>query len=180
MSAQYDLVKVPTGSNEEKEELLYPRIVSSGTIDTETLIERISQSSTFTPGDLKGALQEFTHSLTEYLKDGYTVELGEIGYFSPSIKGRGVKNKKDIRSTSITFKSVNFRANKKLRRNLRGDLQRSTNGFRQSAQVGEEERLLQTCALPIYRPMKSYAAYFIIWKPTFSLPECNTHISPAY
>ena len=75
MSAQYDLVKVPTGSNEEKEELLYPRIVSSGTIDTETLIERISQSSTFTPGDLKGALQEFTHSLTESCRGGATVAL---------------------------------------------------------------------------------------------------------
>ncbi|WP_321333353.1 HU family DNA-binding protein [uncultured Bacteroides sp.] len=143
MSAMYDLVEKPNPKGDGEKQQLYPRIVSSGTISTEKLIERISGACSLTPGDLKGAIVELTHAISEYLKDGFTVELGELGYFSPRIKGRGVNNKKEIRSTSIYFDNVNFRASKKIRQSLYAPLERAQYGFQKSSNSSREKRRAQ-------------------------------------
>lgn len=140
MSAMYDLVEKPNPKGDDEKQLLYPRIVSSGTISTEKLIERITGACSLTPGDVKSAIIGISDVMAEYLKDGYTVELGDIGYFSPSIKGRGVSNKKEIRSTAISFDNVNFRASKKFRNSLYGTLERAQYGFRKSSKMSDEKR----------------------------------------
>ena len=61
----------------------------------------------------------------QYLGEGYRVELGEFGFFSAKVKAsRLVANKNDIRSESVAFNGVNFRASKSMRVGIRGDLER--------------------------------------------------------
>ncbi len=143
MSAMYDLVEKPNPKGDGKKQKLYPRIVSSGTISTDKLIARISEACSLTPGDLKGAITELTHITAEYLKDGFTVEIGDLGYFSARVKGRGVDDKKEIRSTSIYFNNINFRASKKMRQNIYAPLERAQYGFKKSLQSSEEKRRRQ-------------------------------------
>lgn len=144
MAASYDLRERPNLEGDGKPQPLYPRIVSHGTICTESLLKEISEDSTFTVGDLEGVLVSLENKIANYLKSGYHVELGKIGYFSASLKARPVMDKKEIHAPSIEFDNVNFRASAWLRKEIRtGRLQRSSagRGFRVSSQLGTEECL---------------------------------------
>lgn len=142
MSALYELRKNPKRKGDEEPPLLHPRIVSSGTIPTRKLLEEISAATTFTVGDLEGALTALTEKMSTYLVDGYHVELGKIGYFSVSLKAtHPITDKKHIRATSIYFDNVNFRASKWFRNYTRGRVERSQIlGFRSSSSMSEEEK----------------------------------------
>jgi hypothetical protein len=78
--------------------------------------------------------------MATHLKNGYNVEFGNIGYFSAKLKARPVIEKDEIRSASVEFDNVNFRASAWLKKNTRGDLERSSRGFQTSAKLSEEER----------------------------------------
>ena len=54
MAARYDFREVPSKKENGEEPKLYPHIISSGTIRTRTILEEISEASTFTVGDLEG------------------------------------------------------------------------------------------------------------------------------
>ena len=147
MTAKYDFRKTPDPKGDSEKQSLHPRIISSGTISTEQILEDISHASTFTVGDLEGMLASLTDRVLTYLTDGYHVELGQMGYFSASLKARPVLDKKEIRSPSIEFDNVNFRASAWFRKRLRGPVQRVTNnGIHSSTGENEDEykkRLLQ-------------------------------------
>lgn len=74
MAARYDFRKVPSKKGNGEEPKLYPHIVSGGTIRTRTILEEISEASTFTVGDLEGVLCALTEKISKYLVDGYHVE----------------------------------------------------------------------------------------------------------
>lgn len=74
---------------------------------------------------IDGILTELKDDVLEYLGEGYHVELGEFGFFSAKVKAsRLVANKNDLRSESVAFDGVNFRASKSFRQGIRGDLER--------------------------------------------------------
>ena len=73
---------------------------------------------------IEGILSELQNETLEYLGEGYRVELGEFGFFSAKVKSRLVENKNDLRSNSVSFDGVNFRASKSFRTGIRGDLER--------------------------------------------------------
>jgi hypothetical protein len=140
MAAMYDFRENPNPKGDGEKQSLHPRIVSSGTIRTHELLEDISSGSTFTVGDMEGMLTALTEKISRYLKDGYNVELGKIGYFSAKLKSRPVVDKKDIRSPSICFDNVNFRSSAWFRKNTRGTVERASNGFQTSTQMSEAEQ----------------------------------------
>lgn len=138
MAAQYDFVENPNTRGEGKKQTFHPRIVSKGTIDTETLINSISESCTLTPADLKAALSALSGQLARYLREGYQVEMAGMGFFSATLKARPVTDKREIRSTSVSFDKVNFRACAQLKKNIQGELERHPQGFRHSSGLSSE------------------------------------------
>ena len=140
MSAMYDFKETPKAAHQKGEQVLHPRIVSQGTISTDTLIEEISRATTFTPADLKGVLAALEGVLAQHLSDGYHVELGNIGYFSAKLKSRAITDKSEIRSSSVHFDNVNFRTSIWLRKHLKGDLVRSPQGMHHSKESNKESR----------------------------------------
>ena len=110
MAADYDFRRKPNEKGDGEVQPLYPRIVSKGTIDSKRLFREIAEASSFTEGDLAGIMVAFQEKVSYYLSEGYHVKLGEIGYFSSSLRARPVMDKKEIRSVSISFDNVNFRA----------------------------------------------------------------------
>lgn len=139
--AFYDLKKKPALTTKEGEkETLYAGIVYSGTITSEKLLERVAEYSGFKVGDMEGALTAIMDMMAYYIGEGYRVELGDIGYFSGKLKSRLVEKKTDIRSRSIRFNGVNFRASAAFKRKASGELERSPHRyFRSSSRLGKEE-----------------------------------------
>ena len=142
MSALYELRENPKRKSDEETTLFHPRIVSNGTISTRKLLEEVASSTTFTVGDLEGAVTALTEKISDYLIDGYHVELGKIGYFSVSLKAKHpITDKKKVRATSIYFDNINFRASSWFRKYTRGKVERSELlGFRSSAKLSQETK----------------------------------------
>ena len=124
--AFYNLKKKPALTTKEGEtETMYADIVYSGTIPAERLIRGVAKRTGFKEGVIEGILMELKDDVLQYLREGYRVELGEFGFFSAKVKAsRLVANKNDIRSESVAFNGVNFRASKSMRVGIRGDLER--------------------------------------------------------
>ena len=124
--AFYNLKKKPALTTKEGEtETMYADIVYSGTIPAERLIRGVAKRTGFKEGVIEGLLIELKEDVLHYLGEGYRVELGEFGFFSAKVKAsRLVANKNDIRSESVAFNGVNFRASKSMRVGIRGDLER--------------------------------------------------------
>ena len=124
--AFYNLKKKPALTTKEGEtETMYADIVYSGTIPAERLIRGVAKRTGFKEGVIEGILMELKDDVLQYLGEGYRVELGEFGFFSAKVKAsRLVANKNDIRSESVAFNGVNFRASKSMRGGIRGDLER--------------------------------------------------------
>ena len=115
--AFYNLKKKPALTTKEGEtETMYADIVYSGTIPAERLIRGVAKRTGFKEGVIEGILMELKDDVLQYLGEGYRVELGEFGFFSAKVKAsRLVANKNDIRSESVAFNGVNFRASKSMR-----------------------------------------------------------------
>ena len=124
--AFYNLKKKPALTTKEGEtETMYADIVYSGTVPAERLIRGVAKRTGFKEGVIEGILMELEDDVLQYLGEGYRVELGEFGFFSAKVKAsRLVANKNDIRSESVAFNGVNFRASKSMRVGIRGDLER--------------------------------------------------------
>ena len=124
--AFYNLKKKPALTTKEGDkETMYADIVYSGTIPAERLIRGVAKRTGFKEGVIEGILMELKEDVLQYLGEGYRVELGEFGFFSAKVKAsRLVANKNDIRSESVAFNGVNFRASKSMRVGIRGDLER--------------------------------------------------------
>lgn len=124
--AFYNLKKKPALTTKEGEtETMYADIVYSGTIPAERLIRGVAKRTGFKEGVIEGILMKLKEDVLQYLGEGYRVELGEFGFFSAKVKAsRLVANKNDIRSESVAFNGVNFRASKSMRVGIRGDLER--------------------------------------------------------
>lgn len=140
MAATYDFIANPNPKGDGEKQPLHPRIVSKGTISSRDLLEAIASGSTFTVGDIEGALTELENKISTYLKEGYHVELGKFGFFSAKLKSRPVMDKNEIRASSIQFDNVNFRASSWFKKQIQGDLERVGDGFRSSVLSSEAQR----------------------------------------
>lgn len=112
------MVRNPAPAENEKVPFLHARVVSKGTIGIKELMEG-AKRSTFSPADMKGALQLLSDLMAEQLSLGYNVELEGIGFFSVALQSRPVMDKTEIRSESVHFKDVNFRCSKDLKAKLK-------------------------------------------------------------
>lgn len=120
MTARYDLYLNPPSEEGKEERPLHARIVPYGTISTQRLAEEIAYGTSFTPGDVVGVLEMLALKTADYLSQGYWVNLNGLGIFSISLKCRPVFRKDEIRSASVHFKQVNFRAGSELRKRMSG------------------------------------------------------------
>ena len=89
-----------------------------------------------------GTLQAVTDELYSWLSEGWTVEVGELGYFSVLLKcDRQVTDKKEIRSPSVHFQNVNLRLGSKFRNRFNTmELERKASPYVSRSLMGEEER----------------------------------------
>lgn len=140
MAAEYDFQRRPNPKGDGELQPLYPRIVNKGTISMERLTQDISGMSSFTPGDVKGVMALIEDRISYYLSEGHHVQLGNIGYFSASLKARPVMDPKEIHAQTIFFGKVNLRISPDFRKRCAGFVERAKYGFRKSSELTGAER----------------------------------------
>lgn len=119
MPAQYDFYKnqMPKGSNRKPR--LHARIVTRGTTTTEKLAEDIHSRSTLSIADVMATLVSLGEVITDRLKEGERIYIKGLGYFQMTLQCPPAKTAKEIRAESIKFKSVAFRPEAELKKELR-------------------------------------------------------------
>ncbi len=95
----------------------------------------------FSQATVDGCLQAVTDELRHWLSQGWIVEVGELGYFSLSLKyDRPVMEKNEIRSPSIHLNRINLRVNKKFREALKPlQLERMESPYRTGSNHDEDK-----------------------------------------
>lgn len=140
--AYYDLKKKPALTTKEGEkEVLYVQAITAGTIPSDEFLELVSKRVGFRKGEIEGVLMSVFDTAADWINKGFSVEIGEFGFFTGKVKGnRLVEKKTDIRAQSICFNDVNFRPSATFKKALDGELSRvPTITFRQSSNLGMEE-----------------------------------------
>ena len=112
MSAYYDLFEKPDVRQTGEQQSLYARFVPKGTIDRKEFIERVHLFTGLSRSLLEGAMA------------GFMDELGELGYFTPSLScTRQATDKKELRAASIALRGLNFRLGREFYKDLKGKMQ---------------------------------------------------------
>ena len=119
MSAYYDLFEKPDIRQTGEQQPLYARFIPKGTIERKEFINRVHLFTGISRSLLEGAMAAFMDELRDCLADGWTVELGELGYFTPSLNcRREAMEKKELRAASVTLRGLNFRLGKERRKQM--------------------------------------------------------------
>lgn len=64
----------------------FPTIASSGKVELAEITAGIMNRCTLTEVDITACLKAFQREIIEHLKNGYTVSLGDLGIFRPSLR----------------------------------------------------------------------------------------------
>ena len=118
MSLEYDLYETPDIQQTGEQQPLHPRVVFKGTIGREEFLDRVHKFTGLSRSLLAGAMQSFQDELRDLLADGGIVEMGEMGYFSASLQGPPVMNKKDVHAQSIKLKNINYRPSSRFKKEV--------------------------------------------------------------
>ena len=105
MSVYYDLYTSGNPQKHDEQQPLYARVIPLGTIDAKKFVEMVSKANGFSEATIEGCLQAVTNELQHWLSQGWTVEVGELGHFSLSLKcERPVMEKKGNPLSFYPFK----------------------------------------------------------------------------
>lgn len=139
MAIQYDFYRNPNSEGTNKERY-HARVVSSGQVSTEELAEEINQECSLTPADIKAVLVSLSDKLARHLSKGRKVYLEGIGHFQVNLRCKEeVRSVNASRSENIEFKSISYRADNELKKQLRGQKVRRSRIKTHSQQMTEEE-----------------------------------------
>ena len=139
MAIQYDFYRNPNSEGTNKERY-HARVVSSGQVSTEQLTEEINQECSLTPADIKAVLVSLSGKLARHLSQGRKVYLEGIGHFQVNLRCKEeVRSVNAARSENIEFKSISYRADNELKKQLKVQKVRRSRIKTHSQQMTEEE-----------------------------------------
>lgn len=119
MGLEYDFYQNPIPNESNRKPRLHARVVTKGTTGTDQVAQIIHECSSLTPGDVKAVLDGLSHLLVRELSYNKRVHLEGLGYFQLTLDCPPVKTEKDIRAESIKVRTVVFRADEKLKDQVR-------------------------------------------------------------
>jgi predicted histone-like DNA-binding protein len=94
------------GGGEKK---FYASIVRERQVPLRAFVEEISSLNTLNTADVLAVLESFLQLTTKHLSQGRSIDMGQLGIFSPSIQSTGELTAAAVDRQSITRFKVNFR-----------------------------------------------------------------------
>lgn len=144
MSVNYDLYETPNPDKNGEELPLHARVVLKGSYTAEEFVEQVTTLQHMPYAQVVGIIEAISKELRHLLLKGFSIELGDIGYFSLSLGvDKKVKEAKELRSPSISLKDINFRVNRQFKKDIESglELQRYHSPFRVKNPLLEEKCL---------------------------------------
>ena len=145
ISVNYDLYETPDLAKSGEEQPLHARVVLKGSYTAEEFVEQVTVFQHMPHAQVVGVIEAISKELRHLLLKGFSVELGDIGYFSLSLSvDKKVMDPKDLRSPSVSLKDINFRVNRQFKKDIESEieLQRYHSPFRVKNPL-DRERCLQ-------------------------------------
>lgn len=135
MSIDYKAIKKGqpgiVGGGQQK---YYASIVRGKKVDLRTFVEEIAEMNTLNTADVFAVLETFLQIGVRHLSDGRSINMGQLGNFSPSLQSYPEESAREVDRSSIKSFKVNFRPSTILRDRL------STVKFEK---VGGEEEVVE-------------------------------------
>lgn len=144
MSVNYDLYETPDLAKSGEEQPLHARVVLKGSYTAEEFVEQVTAFQHMPHAQVVGIIEAISKELRHLLLKGFSVELGDIGYFTLSLSvDKKTLNPKDLRSLSVSLKDINFRVNRQFRKDIESglELQRCHSPFRVKNPLPEKKCL---------------------------------------
>jgi len=93
---------------------------SFGMISTEQLVEHMVQNSSLTEMEALTGIHYFTKSLIHFLSIGFTVQLGDLGYFKITMKSKGSSKPEEVIAGKLTAIKLHFYVSEAMRKMVQG------------------------------------------------------------
>lgn len=121
MAIKYKVVKqLEVGSDGEEHPKYYARVCDRERYSFRKLCKDISQMSTISEADAVGAMWAFVKLIPEKLKDGYSVDMDELGIFSLHARSESRESEKDINPSVIKEVKIHFRPSNHMKKAVKG------------------------------------------------------------
>ena len=113
---------VPRKNPQKKSEVkYYASPINAGKKTLRDIAKDISGRSSLTRGDIENVLTNFMECLPSYLRDGFSVQLGEFGTMRLTLSSEGAANEKSFKTETIKPR-VTFTPGVELKNGLRDNL----------------------------------------------------------
>ena len=100
----------------EGSKLYYPQVINQGRVSFDSLCEEVAEQSSLTSGDIKNCLDRLINCLVRHLKEGRSVDCGDLGSFRINIRSTGADTPEAYDAATMMRKpSVQYYLGKKLR-----------------------------------------------------------------
>lgn len=100
----------------EGSKLYYPQVINLGRVSFDSLCEEVAEQSSLTSGDIKNCMDRLINCLVRHLKEGRSVDCGDLGSFRINIRSSGADTPEAYDpQTMMRTPGVQYYAGKKLR-----------------------------------------------------------------
>lgn len=100
----------------EDAKLYYPQVINQGRVSFDSLCEEVAEQSSLTSGDIKNCMDRLINCLVRHLKEGRSVDCGDLGSFRINIRSTGAETPEAYDAATMMRKpSVQYYLGKKLR-----------------------------------------------------------------
>lgn len=118
MKAEYDFYQSPVPKGSNRKPGLHARIVPGGTVDSNLLAKEIHEACSLTIGDVEATILMLGKVMVQNLKEGKRIHIKGLGYFEMTLQCPQITDAKEIRAESVRFKSLAFRPEVALKKEL--------------------------------------------------------------
>ena len=100
----------------ENAKLYYPQVINLGRVSFDSLCEEVAEQSSLTSGDIKNCMDRLINCLVRHLKEGRSVDCGDLGSFRINIRSTGADTPETYDAATMMRKpSIQYYLGKKLR-----------------------------------------------------------------
>ena len=100
----------------ENAKLYYPQVINQGRVSFDSLCEEVAEQSSLTSGDIKNCMDRLINCLVRHLKEGRSVDCGDLGSFRINIRSTGADTPEAYDAATMMRKpSIQYYLGKKLR-----------------------------------------------------------------
>ena len=123
MSVNYDLYETSNPDKEGEVLPLHARVLLKGSYTAEEFADQVVAFQHMPHAQVVGIIEAISKELQHLLLKGFSVELGDIGYFTLSLSvDKEVTEPKDLRSPAVSLKDINLRINRQFKKDIESEL----------------------------------------------------------